>query len=63
MVGQLPVFLMLSLGFLLIPQKNALQWTAEGMNDMKAVVSVLLLTVSIYMTLVSTSTVFLYFNF
>lgn len=63
MVGQLPVFLMLTVGFLLIPQKNAMQWAAEGMSDRKALVSVLLLTVSIYMTLVSTSTVFLYFNF
>lgn len=62
-VGQLPVLTMLAVGFLLIPQKNALQWATEGMSDTKALVSVLLLTVSIYMTLVSTSTVFLYFNF
>jgi alginate O-acetyltransferase complex protein AlgI len=63
LLGQLPVLMMLVVGFWSIPQKNAMQWAAEGMSDTKAMVSVLLLTVATYMTLVSTSTVFLYFNF
>jgi alginate O-acetyltransferase complex protein AlgI len=63
MVAQLPVMLMLALGFLLIPQKNAMQWAAEGMSDTKALTTALSLTLSVYMTLMSTSSVFLYFNF
>lgn len=63
LVGQLPVLLMLSLSFVLIRQKNALQWVTEGVDGPKLACTVFFLTVSIYMTVVSTSAVFLYFNF
>ncbi len=63
LVPQLPALSMVLFGFFLLRQKNVLSLADSRHGKTKMVCTVALLTLGISLTLISTSTVFLYFNF
>ena len=63
LVSQLPIYLAITFGFILIFQKNALAIIQERITTGKVLVCALLFSVALLVSLTQTSSVFLYFNF
>ncbi len=63
LVGQIPVYLAITMAFVLIRQKNSLEWAQGTIGSGRQICAAVLLTVAMYFTLAATSPVFLYFNF
>ncbi|AOW13103.1 acetyltransferase [Hydrogenophaga crassostreae] len=63
LVAQLPAGLMLVFGFFLLCRKNTMELAVGEMNTLKMSITVVFLALSVCLALISTSAVFLYFNF
>jgi alginate O-acetyltransferase complex protein AlgI len=63
MVGELPCYLALTLGFILIFQKNSMELLSRPINNGKLIFMTILFSIAMYFKLATTSSVFLYFNF
>jgi alginate O-acetyltransferase complex protein AlgI len=63
MVGQMQAYLAIAAAFVIISQKNSMEMASGSLSVSKLTYGALLLSVAMYFTLVSTSSVFLYFNF
>ena len=63
LVSQLPIYFAITLGFILIFQKNALALIQGRITNGQIVIGALLFSVALLVSLTQTSSVFLYFNF
>lgn len=63
LVGQIPTYLAIIAGFLMIAQKNSMEMASGSLGVNKLIYGGILLSVAMYFTLAATSSVFLYFNF
>jgi len=63
LVAQLPTYAALALAFLIVPRPNALAFTAQARGPAALALGAVLLCTGIYVSLISRSAVFLYFNF
>jgi len=63
LVSQLPIYFAITLGFILIFQKNALALIQGRITNGKIVIGALFFSVALLVSLTQTSSVFLYFNF
>ena len=63
LISQLPIYLAITLGFILIFQKNALAIIQGRITNDKIVIGAVLFAVALLVSLTQTSSVFLYFNF
>jgi D-alanyl-lipoteichoic acid acyltransferase DltB (MBOAT superfamily) len=63
LVANILCYCMIAFGFIILCQKNSFEWMSEKHTPTKLYVGVLLFCTSVYATLMSATTVFLYFNF
>jgi hypothetical protein len=63
LVGQIPTYLAIIVGFVMIAQKNSMEMASGTIGVKKLIYGGILLSVAMYFTLSATSSVFLYFNF
>jgi hypothetical protein len=63
LVSQLPIYLAIIFGFILIFQKNSVAVIQGRITTAKVVICALLFSAALLVSLTQTSSVFLYFNF
>ena len=63
LVSQLPIYALITLGFILIFQKNALAFIQGRITLSKVLIGAALFSIALLVSLIHTSSVFLYFNF
>jgi alginate O-acetyltransferase complex protein AlgI len=63
LIGQIPVYLAIFIGFVLITQKNSMEMVSGPISTPKLSLGIILFTLAMYFMLTTTSSVFLYFNF